>query len=283
LQKNEFARESELFIFSDGPRNEKEVENVKRVRQFVKTIKDFKKITIIERDGNYGLANNIINGITRIVNQYGKIIVLEDDMITSPYFLKFMNEALEMYENEERVASIHGYAYPVKEKLPPTYFIRGADCWGWATWKRAWDLFEPDGKKLLEGIKKHKLQKLFDFNNSYPYTSMLEGQVRGRNNSWAIRWYASIFLKNMLTLYPFPSVVKNIGLDASGIHCGLNPGLIPELSNKPIAPEKISMEENQYARRAFEKFFRSNRFMLGKIEKVLKIFKNKLKDFIKPR
>lgn len=157
LKENKFAEESEFFIFSDGPKNEKELESIQTVRRFIKKINGFKKTEIIEREKNYGLANNIIDGVTTIVNQYGKIIVLEDDMLTSPYFLKFMNESLDMYENEERVASIHGYIYPIKETLPSTYFIRGADCWGWATWKRAWDLFELDEKKLLDEIKKHNL------------------------------------------------------------------------------------------------------------------------------
>lgn len=131
LQKNDLASESELFIFSDGPKPGAE-EKVKEVREYLKTITGFRKVTIIERDTNWGLANNIIDGVTKIVNEYGKVIVLEDDLVTSPGFLTYMNEGLKIYADEEQVASIHGYIYPLKhpERLPETFFIRGADCWG---------------------------------------------------------------------------------------------------------------------------------------------------------
>ena len=139
LQNNELANKSNLFIFSDGPKNEKDQVIIKDIRNYLKKIKGFKKIEIIEREKNFGLANNIIDGVTKIVNEYGKIIVLEDDILTNQYFLKFMNEALEFYEKEEKVMHISGYMYPIDSKeLPDTFFIKPTTCWGWATWKRAW-------------------------------------------------------------------------------------------------------------------------------------------------
>ena len=207
LQRNKFASESDLYIFSDGPSGEVEIENVLKVREYLKTIIGFKSVAIIEREENLGLARSIISGVTEIVDKYDRIIVLEDDLITSPFFLKFMNEALEFYKDEINVISIHGYLYPVKAQLPRTFFLRGADCWGWATWKRGWNLFEPDGKKLLYELKARKLKKQFDNNGAYPYTKMLEKQVKGKNNSWAIRWHASAFLKGKLTLYPGNSLI----------------------------------------------------------------------------
>ena len=126
LQKNTLADKSELFIYSDAAKNSEVALYVKKVREYIRNISGFRKVTIMEREKNWGLANSIIDGVTTIVNKYGKIIVLEDDLVTSPYFLRFMNEALEMYENEESVASIHGYIYPI-EGLPETFFIRGAD------------------------------------------------------------------------------------------------------------------------------------------------------------
>ena len=165
LSKNMLAKESDLTIFSDGPKADKDIEKVNEVRNYLKTITGFKSITIIESAVNKGLAASIISGVTEIVNKYTRIIVLEDDLVTSPYFLTYMNDALEMYENEEKVASIHGFIYPVKKELPETFFIKGADCWGWATWKRAWDLFESDGLKLLNELKNRKLTKEFNFNN----------------------------------------------------------------------------------------------------------------------
>jgi len=220
LAANLLANESELFIYSDAPKNQEAAEGVQAVRSLIKNVQGFKSVTVMERDKNWGLANSIIDGVTSIVNQYGKVIVLEDDMVTSPYFLTYMNDALNLYENDDRVASIHGYIYPVGKKLPDYYFFRGADCWGWAAWKRSWDIFNPDAQFLMNEIKSQKLERLFNFNNSYDYIGMLRAQIEDKISSWAIRWYASAFLADKYTLYPGISFVKNIGIDGSGTHCG---------------------------------------------------------------
>jgi len=255
LQKNELASESELFIYSDAPKDEESIDKVANVRNYIQTVTGFKKITLIEREKNWGLANSIIDGVTTIVNQYGKIIVLEDDLVTSPYFLTFMNESLNMYQNENNVACIHGYIYPIKE-LPETFFIRGADCWGWATWKDKWNIFEADGQKLLDSVKQQKLENEVDFNNSANYTLMLKNQIKGKNNSWAVRWYVSAFLKNMLCLYPGKSYVQNIGTDDSGTHCGITNLYQIELSHINSF-EKIPPVESLKARQKLEYFFRT--------------------------
>ena len=255
LQKNELANESELFIYSDAAKNEQASESVNAVREYIKTINGFKEITIILRDKNWGLADSIIDGVTKIVNEYGRIIVLEDDLVTSPYFLKFMNEGLTMYENEDKVASIHGYIYPI-DNLPNTFFIKGADCWGWATWKRAWDVFEPNGQKILDELKSRRLEKEADFNNSYSVTQMLKDQIKGKNNSWAVRWYMSAFLKDMLTLYPGKSYVQNIGNDDSGTHCGVSDIFRVELSTSNNI-NRLELVENSDSRKKIEIFFDS--------------------------
>jgi hypothetical protein len=252
LLKNFLASESEIFIFSDGPKDENDEAKVAEVRKYIKTIKGFKRIEIIERDKNWGLANNIIDGITKVVNQYGKVVVLEDDLVTSPYFLKFMNDGLNIYEEEEKVISVHGYVYPIKG-LPEIFFLRGADCWGWATWKRGWDLFEKDGKKLLDELEKRKLTKLFDFNGAYPYTKMLKDQVEGKVDSWAIRWYASAFIHEKLTLYPGISLVKHIG--DLGTHVKDSSLFDVELSEKPIFVKRIPPIEDPEVRKKIEDFF----------------------------
>lgn len=218
LKKNKLSDKSDLIIFSDGPKNETDAEKVLEVHHYLEKISGFRSVTIHKSQINKGLANSIIQGVTEVVNKYGKIIVLEDDMITSPFFLEFMNKSLDLYENDDRVISIHGYIYPVKKELPDTFFLKGADCWGWATWKRGWDLFDTDGERLLKELEKRKLCHDFDFGGSYPYTQMLRDQINGKNNSWAIRWYASAFLNNKVTLYPGKSLVQNIGLDDSGSH-----------------------------------------------------------------
>ena len=254
LQKNKLASESELFIYSDDAKNDDARVSVDEVRKYIDNITGFKKITVIKRDKNWGLANSIIDGVTKIVNEYGRIIVLEDDLVTSPYFLKYMNTALDFYKNEKSVISIHGYIYPI-ENLPNSFFIKGADCWGWATWKNKWDIFEPDGQKLLNELTVKNLEKESDFNGSYDFTRMLKDQINGKNSSWAIRWYMSAFLKNMVTLYPGKSYVQNIGFDSQGVHCRETDIFNINL-NKTFIFKKIKVNENLEARKKMELFFK---------------------------
>lgn len=263
LQKNELASESELFVFSDGPRSDTDREKVESVRGYLKTVNGFKNVTIIARETNLGLAQSIITGVADIVNRYGRIIVLEDDMVTSPWFLRYMNEALELYLGDDRVISVHGYLYPVKAKLPETFFLKGADCWGWATWQRGWDLFEPDGRKLLDELRGRNLAHQFDLDGAYAYTRTLEEQINGMNDSWAIRWHASAFLREKLTLYPGRSLIRNIGTDASGTHCYATDKYDAVVAHEPIRIERIPLEESQIARKAFKKFFRTLKLSLG--------------------
>ncbi len=218
LSKCKLSSDTDVYFFSDGPNHQSDSLKVEKVRRYVRTITTFNRVYLIERKENFGLAKSIITGVTEIVNKFGRVIVLEDDMVVSPNFLEYMNQGLEAYKNDNQVASIHGYVYPIKN-LPNNFFIKGADCWGWATWKRAWDVFEPDGRVLYSELRKRKLLKNFDFNGSYPYSKMLKDQIKGRNNSWAIRWYASAYLQNMLTLYPGQSLVQNIGVGSDATHC----------------------------------------------------------------
>lgn len=218
LKKNIEAQDSLLFIFSDGYKNEEDKQGVLEVREYIKKISGFKEIKIIESQENKGLANSIIEGVTNIVNQFGKIIVIEDDILTSPYFLKYMNDSLDMYQDNEQVGSITGYGFEIKN-MPETYFLKRFDCWGWATWKRSWDLFEKDGQKLLNAIVDSKREFEFDCNNSQEYVHMLKNQISGKNNSWAIRMYASQFINNKLQLHPGVSMTRNIGFGPLATHC----------------------------------------------------------------
>lgn len=254
LKLNTLASESELFIFSDGAKTDEDIINVDKVRKYLKTINGFKKIEIIESQTNKGLAKSIIDGVTELVNEYGKIIVVEDDILTSPYFLKYMNDALDMYQNAEEVACISGYSYPIKGKVPQTFFIKGSDCWGWATWKRGWYLFEKDGQKLLDELKTRDLEREFNFDNSFPFNQMLKGQIEGKNDSWAIRWYASTFLKNKLCLYPAKSMVQNIGFIKDATHCSETNIFDVKLNLNEVKLEKIETTENIKARKCLEKF-----------------------------
>ena len=248
LLQNELASETNLVIFSDGAKNDNDQMKLDDVRRYIHTIKGFNSVSIIESPTNHGLASSIINGVTEVVNKYKRIIVLEEDLVSSPFFLRYMNDALELYQNVEKVISIHGYVLPVFEELPETFLIRGADCWGWATWKRGWDLFEGDGQKLLSELKKRKLTRQFDLGGAYRYTRMLKDQIAGRNSSWAVRWYASAFLKNRLTLYPGRSLIQNIGNDGLGTHVGNLDIYDVELAAKRISVGSIELAENKTAK-----------------------------------
>lgn len=284
LQKNILAPESDLIVFSDGSKDSPESrEGVWAVREYLKGVKGFKSVKIIAREENRGLARSIIAGVTEIINSFGRVIVLEDDMISSRYFLQYMNEALDIYESNDQVISIHAYIYPVKEKLPNTYFLKGADCWGWATWRRGWDLFEADGQKLLNELETKKLTREFDFSGSYPYAQMLRDQIAGKNNSWAIRWYASAFLKNKLTLYPGKSLINNIGFDGSGTHCS---GVTKidckiDVENVEIKVGNIEIKESIIARLAVVRYFRGQNNLYKLLLKGLRYLRTILKRLIK--
>lgn len=257
LLKNPEASNSDLIVFSDAARTPDQEEAVHRVREYIADIEGFRSLTVHHRPQNFGLAKSIIEGVTQAFEEYERVIVLEDDLETSPHFLRYMNEALDRFEEEEHVISVHGYMYPVHNPLPEAFFLRGADCWGWATWRRGWAQFNPDGKFLLDELKRQNLLKAFDFNGAYSYSGMLKGQINGSNDSWAVRWHASAFLANKLTLYPSRSLVHNIGNDSSGTHSGTSAVFDAKLSTMPIILDDIVIEESEAAKKAIEDFFRS--------------------------
>ena len=275
LKKSQFASGSELFIYSDAAKTEKDKKLVAEVRDYIKTINGFRKVIIKESKENKGLALSITSGVSEILNKYDNAIILEDDLELSPFFLKYMNEALSLYEKEEDVISIHGYIYPVKEKLPETFFLRGADCWGWATWKRGWKFYEDNASKLLSEITSKNLKDEFDFNRSYPYTKMLKNQIKGEINSWAIKWYASAFVNNKLTLYPGKSLVRNVGTTVSSTHFEETNVYDVELSEVPVNVKNIEIKESVKEKKIFEEYFRS--INSGIVKKGLKKIKTLLK------
>lgn len=256
LAHNPLAQESELFVFSDGARTEDDREDVELVRSYIHTIEGFKTVHRIERDRNYGLAANIIDGVTDIVNRYGRVIVLEDDLVTAPGFLQFMNDALDTYADEPRVGHIQAYDFTQNPRLPETFLIKFTGSWGWATWQRAWQHFNPDGQYLLNELHRRHLTRRFDFNGKYGFTRMLRRQVEGKNNSWAIRWNASLFLQDILSLNVGRSLVQNEGFDGSGTHCGADHLYEARLYKERLKVEKISpVTENLEARKIFERYY----------------------------
>jgi hypothetical protein len=263
LLKNDLAARSDLIVFSDAARDSKVSTAVDEVRSYLRTIDGFRSVTIVERESNLGLADSIISGVTSVCEKHGRVIVLEDDLVTSSGFLRFMNEALDLYSDDDAVASIHGYWYPIEEEMPETFLLRGASCWGWATWGRAWRLFERDGNKLLAELRRQELTGLFDLEGAKPYTSMLKSQVRGKSDSWAIRWHAATFLANRLQLSPQRSLVSNIGFDWTGINCSDDEAFLVSVAKDPPPLRRIALEESVLARAALIRYFRRTRRSLA--------------------
>jgi hypothetical protein len=258
LAINPEAKDSLLFIYCDGAKDNATTEVLDKIKKNIAISHSesrFKHVQVIEHSINKGLANSVVDGVTEIVNKFDKVIVLEDDLISDKWFLKYMNDSLNLYEFEQEIACISGYIYPVAKQLPQTFFIKGADCWGWATWKRAWMLFEKDGEKLLNELESKKLIYDFNFYNTYPYIQMLKDQINKKNNSWAILWYASAYLKNKYTLYPGQSLINNIGIDGSGTHSGSSSYFDIHLLNEKIKVEKISIFENSKAKQIISEYF----------------------------
>ena len=257
LKKNELARDSSLFIYSDGAKDEASKSSVDEVREYIDSIDGFKSITIIKQEQNRGLANSIIEGVTKIVEEYGEIIVLEDDLVTSPYFLRYMNDALEFYRDYEEVMHISGYIYPIdSSSLKDTFFIKPASCWGWATWSRAWRYFKKDSSYYLDIFDKNMIRD-FNLNNSYNYFNQILSNQRGDIDTWAIFWYASLYLQNGLSLHPKESFTQNIGHDGEGSNCKITNKYDVKLVDRYPFKFMNIIEEDIVARNRIEIYFNS--------------------------
>ena len=257
LKKCNLSKNSNLIIYLDNHKKVSERDKMINIKKYCLRIQGFKTIKLIQRKKNLGMSKNIILGVSQTLKKFKKGIFLEDDMMLDKYFLEYMNFYLEAYKNNDKISSIHGYSYPTNKKLPDYFFLKGADCWGWATWSRAWNIFSNDSKNLLLKIKKKKLVKEFNFNNSYDYFKMLKENLLKKNKSWAINWYASCFLKDKLTLYPGKSLVHNFGNDLSGTNCEKTDVFNVKLRNKPLKFMQVMTLESKYAKKQFEFFFLS--------------------------
>lgn len=223
LMKNELAAESNLYIYADGPKEnatQDDIDKINQTRSVIRSKQWCRDIHFIESDSNKGLANSVIIGVTEILNQYGKVIVLEDDLVTSSGFLKYMNDALDCYREDEKVFHISGFMYPHKHSLPETFFFNVPLCWGWATWQRAWKYYNNDPLELFKEIDKKKLWTKFNkFGGNY-LESQLTRNIAGSLKSWFVKWHASVLLEDGFTLFPGKSMVQNIGFDNSGVNNG---------------------------------------------------------------
>lgn len=255
LLSNPEAALTDLHVYSDGWKTDADKAAVLKVRSYLGSIKGFKSVSVTEAPHNRGLAASVIAGVTEMTDRYGKVIAVEDDLLVSPHFLKFMNDALRLYADVPEVGNVHGHLFKMSG-LPDTVLIRHADSWGWGTWKRAWDKFEPDGAKLLHQLKERGLCDVFDFGGRYPFSRMLQRQVNGEVDSWAIRWKASLLLNGMLSVQAGKSLVANNGFDETGTNCGGGELIPTEMYNGEVKCVKLDkIEESALARRKFERMY----------------------------
>lgn len=275
LLANAEAAQSTLYVYADGAKDEKDQAAVEEVRRLIHNINGFDSVSIVEREENWGLARNVIDGVSTVVKKHGRVIVLEDDLVVAPYFLRFMNEALETYKDEPKVGHIQACDYTQDPTLPDTFLIKWTGSWGWATWERAWQLFNPDGATLLRELETRKLTKTFDFNGKYGYTRMLRRQVEGLNNSWAIRWNASLFLHDVLSLNVGKALVQNNGFDGTGTNCGGGGLYASNLWLKPLEVKKIEpITENKEARKVYERYYAcTNSFWAKAVRRIKRTLK----------
>jgi hypothetical protein len=278
LLANPEAARSDIVVFADGPRSERDVEAVEATRAVVRSA-GIPSLRLVARERNMGLAASVVAGVTELCDAHGRAIVLEDDLVLAPTFLSFMNEALDRYRDEGRVYGVSGYMFPIRPSSKhDAVFLPFPSSWGWATWSRAWSQLAP-ARELLQTIGQDPaLRRRFDVDDSYPFTAMLEALLAGQVDSWAIRWRATVFLRGGLTLYPMRSLVTNVGFDGTGVHCGSDTPLAgaARASAAPVAiyPKVVETDEDAYGqvRRIFQrdmrprwKLIRSARAVLRRI------------------
>ncbi|WP_052444067.1 hypothetical protein [Flammeovirga sp. OC4] len=265
IHKNPEFQDSPLYIFCDGPRNDastKELQAIKATRDIVKNQRYWSKQTqVIESDQNKGLATSIIEGVSKVIKQHGQAIILEDDIVTSQGFLKFMNEALELYREDDRVMHINAYLpkspFQKNNFTATSFYSTHMSCWGWATWDTSWKLFNADTGTLIEKLKGRKLEKTLDLNGYFHGTKQLAQNLNGEIKTWAIKWGTSILLNNGICLNPSQSLVNNIGMDGSGVNSGKlfwDPFKTEVTNEIPIS--KLDNEDIEEGNRYFMKFYR---------------------------
>jgi hypothetical protein len=212
-------KNSPCFVFSDGPKTEDDEKHVAAVRALLKT-RMRPNMTLIESPANKGLELSVTNGVTKLCNEFGRAIVIEDDLVVAPAALAWFNAALDRYQNETRVWQISGFQFNVPEfaERSEGLFLSLTTAWGWATWKRAWDLYDP-AMTGWERLKSDRgLRRRFDVDGSYPYSDMLLKQKERGLETWDISWWWRVFSSGGVTLFPPQSLVANIGFDETATH-----------------------------------------------------------------
>jgi hypothetical protein len=275
LQSNRLAAESQLIIYSDGPKTLDDEPAVVVLRQYLRTITGFKSVTIHEQPKNLGLAQSIQSGVTAVINEYERVIVLEDDVVVAPHFLEFMNEALERYQEQERVWHISGWNYPMKVSSRQNdannsyanagcFFSTQMNCWGWATWQDRWGYFTKDPDDL---ISRWGISDILRFNLYSPanFWRQVKHNAKGNLNTWAVFWYSTLFERKGLCLSPMQSLTQNIGHDGSGENCIESTEYSVKLAEHPVKTWPASIRVNKIAQAKIMLYFWHPSRLLKKI------------------
>jgi hypothetical protein len=261
LARNRLADATTLYVFSDGPKTDAtpaDRERITATRRLVCSQPWARNIILVEAALNRGLADSIVAGVQRVLQEHGRVIVLEDDLVTSPGFLEFMNQALDLYAQDEKVMHVSGYMYPLDLRTRCTAFLRVLSCWGWATWARAWQHYNPDIDEHLERLNSPERVRKFNIEGHADFHRQLLDNRTGRIRSWAVRWYASWLAQGGLSLFPTQSLVRNIGHDGSGIHCDVDDRFDTSLA-EAIPVRRIPQRENISLRWRINEFYRCGR------------------------
>ncbi len=282
LSRNELANDSILYIFCDGPRkfaSKEDLDAISEVRSLIRKKKWCKEVFIIESNENLGQVRSFETAITEVVNTYGKVIVLEDDQKTQIGFLRYLNSALEMYEDEEQVMYVSAYMYPSKFDVDQTtFFLNVQSCPGWATWKRAWNKYNgnaPDHIDFFQGSA--KLIDHFNIKYSLWYDQLIKN-VEIPGFSFAVKWYASCYRSNGLGLFPKQSLIENIGIDGSGEHCGVS-DIYDVIPIESLSIKKESIKENTAIRKSIGLHYK--KYHYGEIKnRKIKTYIGNIKELI---
>jgi len=257
LALNRSSLDIPLRIYIDGPKGDDDIQLTSQVLHEASRPRGFSSVEIIPRPTNLGLYASITLGVSELLQEFEAAIIFEDDLLLSAYCIDYFLKALTIYQRDDLVASIHAWTPSIRSKLPDTFFLRGAECWGWATWRSKWSLFRHDAANMVEEMKNQNLIDEFNYFGGYDYFQMLQDRANNINNSWAICWRASCFLANKLTLHPSTTLVENIGCDYSGEHCGPDPLLQSKLSDWKPNVEPVVVVEDSLAYRAYCNYFKS--------------------------
>lgn len=265
LSRNALAGDSVLYIYCDGPRPDdtgNRLSRIEDVRRVARSRQWCREVHVVEAERNKGLAASIVGGVTEIVEKYGKVIVLEDDIITSTGFLKYMNDALDLYENDDKVMHVSAYFYPHRQHMPDTFFFEvpypGG---GWATWQRAWQYFDADTARL-HAFWSSRWKEFNRFGGDI-LQRQLQANFDGTLKTWFIKWHAVLLERGGLTLYPGRSLTNNIGFDSTATNCHATTKFDIDVLAEEIKVERIKIRESRRAARIVKVFYQGHWYSKG--------------------